>query len=353
MSVLIINSQLEYIQHKDVGVKVDGIVAIPFSRNPDAFDQFLRNLPAVEGFAYSQRLPVNNINYDGRIVRIDGKQDPIPVESCFITSDFLDLYDIPLISGRNINSEALADSNRFVINETALRTFGWTAENAIGQRIQWSGAIDGEVVGVVKDFHLESVHQKIPPMIMLAGVYKSSFYRTYISIRLSQVDEGTLQKIKLRWEELNPAEAFVPISMPESFDIMHSGDKKFGRVIFYFTIIAILISVMGVYSIAAYSAEAKRKEIGIRKLLGSSTLGLTVKLSAPFLLVATIAVVLASPIVAYYMTDWLSGFAYHTSMNIWLFFIGASIVIVLTLVAILKETLGAALINPIKYLRDE
>ncbi|NOT74875.1 MAG: FtsX-like permease family protein [Cyclobacteriaceae bacterium] len=353
ISLLIIGDQLRFIRNIDKGVTVDGIVALPYSENLRVLEQRLLTMPEIKSIAYSQRLPVNSLNYDGRRVRIDGHADPFLVQSCFISSSFLEVYDIRLKAGRNIDSESKADSNKFVINETAMRSFGWTIDNTIGKKLTWSGAIEGEVIGVVNDYHLESIHEKIPPMVMLAATDWDLFMRNFISIKLHNANSKTLDMIRQYWVNLNPSEVFYVVSLSESFDKLHENDQKFGRVIFYFAVIAIIIAMMGAYSIAAYSAEAKRKEIGVRKLLGSGMISLMIKLSLPFFIISVLAAVLAAPMVIYFMNQWLSSFAYHTSINVLSFAAGISIVVIITLVAILKVTLGAAFTNPIRYLRDE
>lgn len=354
MSVMVMRDQLSFISKKDLGIRIDNVVAIPYSETPDAFENKVRSMASVESFGYSQRLPVNTLNYDGRVVRIPGIEDPISVESCFITPDFLDTYNVKLLAGRNLRAGAAADSNKFIINETALKAFGWTMEDAIGGALEWSGSLPGEVIGVVSDFHLESVHEKIPAMIMLNGEGTGKFQRTFMSLRIepSHMAE-TLLELEREWRALNPNGVFFSVRMNDSFDQLHANDQIFSKIIFYFMLIAIFISGIGLYAVSSYTAEQRRKEIGIRKVLGSSIGGITYKLAAPYLYISMIALVLVVTVVYYAMTQWLMTFAYHVSVQWATLAVGGVLIIVLTFASVLIESVRAATVNPIKFLREE
>lgn len=354
LSVLVIRDQLKYISKKDLGLKIDDVVAIPFSANADVFENRLRSIPGVESIGYSQRLPVNTLNYDGRVVKVPGIEETIGVESCYITPEFLDTYGIQLVEGRNFVPGQRADSNKFIINQTAVRTFGWTTENAVGQKLVWSESLEGEVVGVVNDFHLESVHSTIPPMVMLASLRMSSFSRTFTSIRLHPENASDARRqIEETWRELNPQGAFMIVSMPDSFDRLHETDHVFSRIIFYFTLVAIFISAIGLYAVSSYTAEQRRKEIGIRKVLGSGIGSIACKLAAPYVYITAASMLIIVPVVYQLMSRWLSTFAYHTTIQWTTILISGTTIVGMTLLSVIIESLRAALINPIRFLREE
>jgi putative ABC transport system permease protein len=354
LSVLIIRDQLSYISKKELGLTISDVVATPFSSSPEAFENKLRSLPGVESFGYSQRLPVNTLNYDGRVVNVPGFTESIGVESCYITPEFLDTYGIKILEGRNFVPNQLADSNKFIINETAVKTFGWTREKAIGQKIIWSESVPGEIVGVTNDFHLESVHAPIPPMVMRASLRMSSYSRAFISIRIHRDNaEDVRREIEKAWRELNPEGAFMMVSMSDSFDQLHESDHVFSTVIFYFTVVAIFISVIGLYAVSSYTAEQRRKEIGIRKVLGSGIGGIAYKLAAPYIYITVISLLVVVPVVYQLMSRWLATFAYHTSIGWTTIFISAIVIILMTLVSVIIESVRAALVNPIRFLREE
>jgi putative ABC transport system permease protein len=354
LSVLIIRDQLAFISKKDIGLDISNVVAIPFSTSPNVFEDKLRSTPSVGSFGYSQRLPVNTLQYDGRVVRVPGIKEAVRVESCYITPGFLDTYDIKIIEGRNFRPNQLADSNKFIINETAMKTFGWTAEQAIGQTIVWSGSVPGEIVGIVNDFHLESVHSTIPPMVMLASTRMSSYSRAFISIRLHPHNAmDARREIERTWRELNPQGVFMMITMTDSFNQLHETDQVFSRVIFYFTMVAIFISAIGLYAVSSYTAEQRRKEIGIRKVLGSGVSGIAYKLAAPYLYITVVSLLIVIPAVYYLMSRWLATFAYHTTISVGTIVLSVTVIVAMTLASVIIESLRAALVNPIRFLRDE
>ncbi|HZY79919.1 MAG TPA: FtsX-like permease family protein, partial [Cyclobacteriaceae bacterium] len=354
LSVLIIRDQLSYISKKELGLKISDVVAIPFSESPEVFENTLRSMPGVESFGYSQRLPVNTLSYDGRVVNVPGFTQQIGVESCYITPEFLETYGIKILAGRNFVPNQKADSNKFIINETAVKTFGWTNETAIGQKIVWSTTTPGEIVGVTNDFHLESVHSTIPPMVMLASLRMSSYSRAFISVRINhQNSEDVRRMIEKTWRELNPQGAFMMVTMTDSFDQLHESDHVFSRVIFYFTMVAIFISVIGLYAVSSYTAEQRRKEIGIRKVLGSGIGGIAYKLAAPYIYITILSMVIVIPVVYRLMSQWLATFAYHTTITWTTILISGLVIIAMTLASVIIESIRAALVNPIRFLRDE
>jgi putative ABC transport system permease protein len=353
-SAVIVAEQLSFIRNKDLGVTLDNVVAIPFSEYPQVFENRVRALPGVESVGYSQRLPTNTLNYDGRIVEIPGLSGVIPVQSSYITQGFTDTYHIRFLSGRSFNSERASDSATFVINETAAKTFGWTPATAIGKKLTWSQSLAGEVIGVVKDFHLESVHATIPPMVMLDAVHADAFERNFISLRLKQGSESdtraTIEKI---WREFNPKGAFLLVQMTDSFDQLHTDDKVFSEIIFFFTLVAIFISAIGLYAVSSYTAEQRRKEIGIRKVLGSSITHIAWRLTAPYIATTALSLAVVVPLVYYLMNLWLNTFAYHTSISWRALTMAALAIAALTFLSVLKESLRAAFVNPVKFLREE
>jgi putative ABC transport system permease protein len=354
ISALVVNDQLKFIESKDLGVEIENVVAIPFSENSEVFDNKLRAINGVESVSYSQRLPVNTLNYDRTVVSTPGVEGVIHVESGFITPDFLDTYQINVLAGRNFDSQLASDSNKFLINETAMRAFGWNFDNAIGQKLTWAMELQGEIVGVVRDYHLESVHTLIRPMVMLNAVKGNRWTRNFISIRLRTEDmESVTAAIGKLWREFNPQSAYMIVFMKGSYEQLHKSDSIFSRMIFYFTIVAIFISAIGLYAVSSYAAEQKRKEIGIRKVLGSGIGNITWKLAAPYVVITGLSLIIVVPVVYYLMTQWLMTFAYATAIHWYTILLSVAIIITLTLVSVLKESLRAAMVNPIKFLREE
>lgn len=354
MGILVIKDQLDYIRDKSVGVNMEQILVIPRSDEPEVFEQRLSSIPGVISFTTSQQLPVNDLNYDGRIATKPGSSEIIQIESCFVSPNFLDFYKTNLLSGRSFNLNTRSDTNKFVINETAAHMFGWDRQSALDQELIWSGFSRGRVIGVVEDFHLSSVHEAIPPMIMLPTYDYASWKRNFISVKVNASQlTGTLAEIEQNWREMNTGRSFSHFFLEDSYRELHHQDFKFARLILIFTVIAIAISGMGLFALSAYSVERRRKEMGIRKVLGSSIAQVFFKVGTPFLIMTGIAILLAVPLIIWSLSKWLNTFAYHTEISYLSLVLGMLIVLSVTLLSIVRESLRASLINPVKLLREE
>lgn len=334
---------------------MEQIVVIPYSDLPDAFAHKLSTIPGVVDFGYSQQLPVNDLNYDGRIVNKPGSEEVLQLQSCFVSANFIDLYNIQLLAGQRFNPDTHSETNRFILNETAAQALGWDNQTAVGKELVWSGSVKGEVIGVIQDFHLNSIHEVIPPMIMLPAYDRDEYWNNlYISVKLeSNALTQALADIETEWRSINTSRPYHYFFLEDSYRDLHVQDFRFGQLILIFTGVAIAISSLGLFALSAYTAERRRKEIGVRKVLGSTVAQIFYKIGAPFLLISFFAVLLAIPVTLWGLNQWLETFAYRTSPHPLSFFVGIVIVLVITLLSILKETLRASFINPVKLLREE
>ena len=354
IGVLGINDQLQYIMDKPTGISMDNRVVIPYSEKPETMENQLNAIPGVLAYTYSQQLPVNTLNYDGRPVNRLGSKDWIQVQSSFVSPNFIDTYDIKLLEGRSFLKDTRSDSNQFIINETLAQLLGWNRSTAVGKRLRWSGQMKGRIVGVVRDFHLGSVHEPIPPMIMLPAYEHTHWQTEFITIQIDEKDKAsTLREIETAWRDLNPERPYRQFFIKDSYRNLHTSDFLFAKLILIFTIITIIISSSGLFALSAYTAERRRKEIGIRKVLGSKLIQVFYKISLPFISITLISSVIAIPLVIWGLDQWLDTFAYHTVVQPGTVITGALIIFFISILSILRETLRAAYINPVELLRDE
>jgi putative ABC transport system permease protein len=241
-----------------------------------------------------------------------------------------------------------------VINEMAARELGFAnASEAANQQlfIDWRGeTIRFEVVGVVKDFHFQDLHSEIKPYgFQMVGQNSYNYLIAHASgARLQDV----LSDIETAWAKLNPGEPFEYNFLDESFDANYAADERLSQMVYYFTIIAIFISCMGLFGLATFSAEQRTREIGIRKVLGASVSGIVSLLSKDFLRLVIIAVVIGSPVAAWVMHRWLNDFAYRTNIEWTVFLVTALIAVIIALLTISVQAIRAALANPVKSLRE-
>ncbi len=359
IGILITQRQMSYITNKSLGVTTENVVAIPYSQNAQVFIDQLEAIPEVISYGISQRLPVNVMNYDGRTFHVEGMDKAVNAQSCVISGDFLETFDIEIIAGRNHFREA-SDQWEFLINETAVQDYGWnTPENALGKTIFYDpeDTVVGKVIGVFKDYHLESLHEKIPPMLMFRNAYADRWTRwgkDFISIKF-QTDEiaRLLETIEQKWVEQNPDKAYFNVLLDDSYKQLHEADYRFATIFNYITVIAILIACLGLLGLSMLAVRQRTKEIGIRKALGATVIGVSQLLSRSFLKLVLIGLILAAPVAYYLMENWLNGFSYRISIGIEQFIIAFLLTVLVSMLTIGFQTIRAAMANPAHSLRDE
>jgi putative ABC transport system permease protein len=274
-----------------------------------------------------------------------------------IDDSFFPTYNIEIIQGRNFSAAMETDvRDAVIINETAAQRLG--LENPLGKGIKTPGSgPDGKevdvvkrVIGVVKDFHAQSLHQKIEPLIL-------SFAPTatrIISLRLSTKNtSGVMANIKSKWNQLLPNQSFHYTFLDETFDRLYKADERINTIFTSFAVIAILISCLGSFGLAAYMTERRTKEVGIRKVMGASVPGILFLLSKEFTKWVLIANVIAWPLAYYFMNKWLQTFAYRVEISVWIFLLSGCIALFIALFTVGYQAIKAARSNPIKSLRYE
>ena len=358
VGILIIMEQQHFIQNKPLGIDKENVLVIPIGTSEDELFEYLRKMPEVKSFGISQRLPVNTRNYDGRSFEVEGLETAVSAQSCIIDLDFLETYDIELIAGRDHFKEK-TNKWEFLINESAVKEFGWkTAENSLGKRIYLSpeDTIVGDVIGVFRDYHLASLHEKIPPMIMFRNVSKKyvGWGRQFVSVKFQTNDLLSFTtNIEDVWKESNPGEAYFSFFIDDSYEELHEADHQFATLFNYVTFIALLIACMGLLGLSMLIVNQKIKEIGIRKVLGASVFTVIVLLSKNFIKLVLLGIILASPIAYYLLDKWLEGFSYRINIGFEPFILTLLIVLVLSILTIVLHTTKAALSNPVDSLKDE
>ena len=353
IGTLVVQSQLDYIRQKKLGFDKDLVVVLPDGENEQALLNELGQNPNVLSASVSQRVPVNDVNADGRTVQIEGEKDPFRVESYVVDNKFLQTYQIGLAAGRGYSPERPSDDTGFLINETAARTFGWTPSEALGKQMTWSGSTTGRIIGVVRDFNMTSLHKAIEPLVML-HLANTDFWRVFISVRIAPNDiAGTLRFLESTWRTRSPKTPFRYFFIDESLARLHEADDEFGRIFATFASLAIIIACLGLFGLAAFSAQQRTKEVGIRKVLGASAANVVLMLSREFLALVAIATLLAWPLAYVGMNYWLGEFAYRIQLGPALFLTGGLVALGIALVTVGYQAMKAAWANPVDALRYE
>jgi putative ABC transport system permease protein len=358
IGTIVIYRQLNYIQTKELGFKKEQVLIIndayALDKNVDAFKNEVLSLPGVISGTLSSYLPVTNSS------RSDNSYSKSPVmdahtgfnmQAWLIDYDYLKTMGMEVVKGRNFSKEFGADSSGVIINETTAKILGH--EDPIGKNI-YRNDNEGKqiiytIIGVVKNFNFESLKQSIAP---LSFFLKKSTGLASFKVTTSDMP-GLLKLIEAKWKAMAPGMPYSYRFLDESFNEMYQNEQRVGKTALLFSIIAILIACLGLFGLAAFVAEQRTKEIGIRKVLGASVQGLVGLLSKDFIRLVLIAFLIAAPLAWYFMQKWLQDFEYRISIN-WTVFVAAGLIALFIAVATISfQAIKAAMANPVKNLRSE
>ncbi len=353
-----INRQMQFMQKADLGFDSEQVVVFQTMRNREAVKKTdlithaFSRVPAVSCVTKSSHTPGDRPFYRTVQKREGGEDRHINVLALWSDFQFIPTYQMILLAGRNFDKNIPSDfTESIIINETLMREYGFeSAETAVGQTIRYNGNIDRMVIGVVKDFHFKSLHHTVEPMILFHD--PSRFYSISARIETDHMQE-TLTVLKERWGSIVPN---VPINYTfndEHYGAQYDADRKFGLLIRSFSMLAILISCLGLFGLTLYSTEKRVKEIGVRKVLGAKVHQIVVLLIREFTKWVVLANVIAWPVSYFAMKSWLSGFAYQTTLGLPVFLFSGLLALSIALVSVCVQTVVAAMRNPVESLRWE
>jgi len=349
----LIYQQLLYLKGKDLGYFKEQIVVVPVKddevreRHETIMQELLR-LPGIAGVSYSSALP-NKIQRSTTLdLDIEGDRKVFEMSNTTIDENFLSLYEIDILQGRNFSKEFPSDSTDSVIlNESAVKTLNW--QNPIGKELMIFGR-PKTVIGVVRDFNFQSLHTEISPLALRI----SGDQHLFTSIRLStQNIPQTLAGIEDIFQKITPQTPFEYFFFDDYFENLYRREENFGRTIGYFALLAIIISCLGLFGLAFFISEQRTKEIGIRKVMGASVLGILVMLSKEFSKWAILANILAWPVAYLVMQKWLQNFAYRIDIRVGIFILSAALTLVIALITVSYQSIKAATFHPADTLRNE
>jgi putative ABC transport system permease protein len=362
ISSVVINKQMHYMRTKDLGFQKDQQIVIPMRSNNAkniyaALKTEIQKNPQVENVGASFYYP-GIMNPSDMALRREGTppSEGRLVHTNFVDESFLQTLGIQAVAGRLFSKEFPADTNsRIVINLSTVKELGFASPGEIlGKKLyfDWRGqSFEYQVIGVVKDFHFQDLHVPIAPYAFLLN--NQPFY-SYLMVhaKAGKVSE-LLTGIGKSWQSLNPGEPFEYSFLDEDFQKNYATEDRRAAMVSFFTTIAILISCLGLFGLAAFSAEQRTKEIGIRKVLGASVGSIVGLLSKDFIKLVLIALFIAAPIGWYFMNKWLQDFAYRINIGWWMFAIAGLFAIFIAFATISLHAIKAALTNPTKNLRTE
>jgi putative ABC transport system permease protein len=257
-----------------------------------------------------------------------------------------------MVAGRNFYSTITADATSYIINEAAVKSFGWkNAEDAINKPFSATGK-EGRVVGVVKDFHFNSLHQHVEPLVIMPRLPGERF--SQISVRIAMNDpQKALDWIADSWKKNFPGALLEYSFMDKKLNDQYVAENRFSKFFLYFSMLSLIIACLGLFGLTTFTVRQRVKEIGIRKVLGASVSGITAMLSTDFLKLIFISAIIAVPIAWYIMNKWLQDFAYRITISWWVFVVAGLAALLIALITISFQSIKAAIANPVKSLRTE
>jgi putative ABC transport system permease protein len=349
-------------QHASLGYDKEHILNLPYySALNDQYESFRNTLlrsSGIRNVGRSSRIPTGRL-LDGMGASAPGSDSMVPVKADirYVAADydFIPTYGIRMDAGRNFSREYGMDTSNFIINEAAARAIGWKSpQQAVGKDFKY-GFLTGHIIGVMNDFHFESLHQTIAPLILIMPPSSpgQTFYNS-ISIKISGSNiPATLATIKDTWQKYLPDLPYQYTFLDENFAKLYQSEQRQGSIFIIFACLAIFIACLGLFGLSAFSITQRIKEIGVRKVLGASVSTIVALLSKDFLKLVVMAAILAFPVAWYAMHKWLEDFAYRISIQWWVFAVAAILAAFIALVTVSLQAIKAALTNPVKSLRTE
>lgn len=354
IGTIVISRQLSYMRNLDLGFNREHIIHLSIHGElPDKYDaihdRFLQN-PDVLHVTASMALPTNIQSSPGT-PEWEGK-DPearMEIKADFVDYDYFETFDIALVEGRSFSREHATDmETAFIVNEEAVRRMG-LEKPLVGKRFGFWG-IDGQIIGVMKDAHFQSLHHKIEPLVF--KMFRPWLKRMYVKIRSDNIS-GTIQSLEKTWNRMNLDYPFEYRFLDEDFHDLYQSEARLGDIFQSFAALAVFIACLGLFGLASFVAEQRTKEIGIRKVLGSSTVGIIALLNREFFRWILAANLIAWPVSYFVMQQWIQKFAYRSKITIGIFVLSALIGLAVAILTVSVQTLKAARANPVDSLKHE
>jgi putative ABC transport system permease protein len=359
ISTTVVFKQLRYMQQKSLGFDREHIVTMPYNGGlNDKFESFRNELltsSTIKNVTRSSRIPTGRLlDAMGARLRENNTEVPVAADIKYVAADeqFQSTYGVHVVAGRGLSKTYLTDTGAFLLNEAAVQALGFRYnDQVIGKNLSY-GDRTGQVVGVINDFHFESMHQKIVPLVLLMPRNANEYGRISVKIAGNNIP-AALALLQQTWNRYMPDVAFEYTFLDENFNRLYVSEQRQGTLFTTFAGIAIFIACLGLFGLTTFTITQRIKEIGIRKVLGASVGNIVQLLSIDFLKLVLVAAIIAFPIAWYAMHNWLQDFAYRTHMQWWIFIIALVIAALIAIATISIQAIKAAIANPVKSLRSE
>ncbi len=353
IGTVVIYNQLQFIRNRDLGFDKENLLCMPmtgelWSRQQALRTELLQN-PLTNHFTIVSELPTNL--FSGTISVFWEGKDPksqVVIPSMDVSEDFVSVFQMKVLKGRDFSTTFKADSNNYIVNEKMVQVMGRTLDDVVGKPLSF-GNVKGTIIGVVKDFNFKPIQQAIEPLVL-----RLNRYGGIVVVRTKRgTTEATINSLGKISRKLNPAYPFSYNFLDQDLNSLYQGDQKMGKIFNLFALLAVFISSLGLYGLSAFMAEQRTKEIGVRKVLGASTFNIVYLLSTGFTRLIIIAIAISIPLSWFAVSRWLETFAYHIHLNWIIFLIAPLAALMIAWLTVSYESIKAAIVNPVNSLRSE
>ncbi|MCY3714670.1 MAG: ABC transporter permease [Gemmatimonadetes bacterium] len=349
--------QMRFVQNKHLGFEKEQLVVMPLG-DPrqrliyNTYKDKIAGYPDVLGVTVANEMPGGLVN--DILFTPDGapEEELVRINNMWIDHDFIRTMGIELTAGRDFSRSFPTDTlQAFVINEAAVKWLGWEGA-PLDKKIRLGNFKDGRVIGVVRDFHVRSLHSGIEPMMLQLAPGPDPLH--YLAIRIAADDvAGTMGFLESSWREVYPDDSFTYSYLDEDFNRLYQNEARQGSIFRSFSLLAVFIACLGLLGLASFTAEQRTREIGVRKVLGASASGIVALLSKEYVRLVVYANLIAWPIAYFVMNDWLDGFAYRTDLSPWIFVLAAALAIAVTMLTVSYRAVTVAHTDPVDALQHE
>ncbi len=358
IGTLVVWQQMRFIQNKNLGYDKDQLLTIPNSyalgKNEEVYKQEILQDPRIVNATVSSYKPAGPSSGSNALAYPLGHDNEIMrTQEYHVDEKYIPTFEMKMVNGRNFSEKFATDSTAMIINETAAKAFGWNDQNAVGKTIVRENSTRGtnvpfHVIGVVKDFNFQSLHEAVTPLLMTLAPDWGLIFK----VKTADIKD-LLASMKTKWDQFNTGEPFTFTFMDDLYNKTYATEQKTGTILNIFALLTILVACLGLFGLATYTAEQRTKEIGIRKVLGASVTSVTKMLSKDFIKLVCIACIIAFPLSWWAMNKWLQSFAYRIHISWWIFVIAGVTAIVIAVITVSSQAIKAALANPVESLRSE
>ncbi|MEM1338819.1 MAG: ABC transporter permease [Bacteroidota bacterium] len=357
---LVIYKQIQFMRNQSLGIDISQTVVLPppievdstYSNNRIAFKETLLQYPAFQNVTVSSFVPGTGPGDNAGGIRLVSQDDTEQKQYRFIRvdHDFIDLFDATMVAGRAFSEDFGSQRTNVIFNRKGIEQLGFTnPTDAIGEQIEFWGD-QCEVVGVIENFHQESLRDAYEPLILVLNPDVYGFFS--IKVQTSQL-EKTLAVVQSEWEKFFPGNTFEYFFLDERFNEQYKADQQFGSAFGIFTSLAIFVACLGLFGLASYTTSQRTKEIGVRKVLGASVIRILTLLYKEFAMLLLLAFVISIPLAWYIITNWLNGYAFRINLHWTYFAIPFMTVTIIALLTVSFQSVKSATANPVKSLRTE